>query len=651
MSHGGLTEVAELNAYAEQQTNYPTNKFNPIVAKSWKRCQELRSGLDQTVRAEINARELKQRIDAYSDLVEVATPTMENIRNFVARMDFQIALSDNHGYLLKVINGESQNTRPENVPLNPGANWAESFRGTNAIGTCLVEKRPVKIRATEHFIEKNRSLTCSAAPIFSSDGDLLAVLNLTGGHSSDNDFTLGMVVAGANAIENQLQLHQINTKLLATHRYSDSIIHSMSEGLICVDSTGRITQLNAVAAKIIGVRAQPSLGKNIAEILGPDTPILTLLKNGVSYDQKEIAITAGRRTFYSSAKLLRDDYGNNIGAVAILRNSDAVKNVPSQGRTVQNSYYCLNEIIGKSDGMLRVKEMAAVAAKNDSTVLIQGDSGTGKELVAQGIHNAGTRCDKPFVAVNCAAITETLLESELFGYSDGAFTGAKKGGRPGKIETAHGGTLFLDEIGDMPLSMQVKLLRVLQERRISRVGSTRETFVDFRVVAATHRDLKTMVNEGTFRKDLYYRLNVLPITIPPLCERLDDLSLLVHLLVEKLSERLDKGQVEIAGSFLQACRLHDWPGNIRELENAIERALCMIEANGELTEKLLELDSIPLPASEQKTSKLRSLKDVEMEAITTALSQSRGNIALAASFLEVSRNTVYRKIKDYDIVV
>jgi len=312
--------------------------------------------------------------------------------------------------------------------------------------------------------------------------------------------------------------------------------------------------------------------------------------------------------------------------------------------------YQLDDLLGNSASMQHCRQIAQIAATSPSTVLIHGESGTGKELLAQGIHNASERCQQPFVAINCAALSETLLESELFGYIHGSFTGANKGGQIGKVELANGGTLFLDEIGDMPLSMQVKILRMLQERYINRVGCSEVINVDIRIIAATHKDLAKEIKAGNFRRDLYYRLNVLPITIEPLRERLDDLKPLVHHLVDKFNRRLNK-QVGLVPSFIAACRNYHWPGNVRELENSIERAI-NLTANGDtINSESLVVDPIELMTETEEVGGVLPLKQIELEMITRALATAKGNILHASNLLGISRNTIYRKIKEHDIVL
>jgi transcriptional regulator with PAS, ATPase and Fis domain len=282
-------------------------------------------------------------------------------------------------------------------------------------------------------------------------------------------------------------------------------------------------------------------------------------------------------------------------------------------------------------------------------VLLYGESGTGKELFAHSIHTHGPRSNKPFVAINCSATPEGLIESELFGYATGSFTGASKKGKAGKFEIADGGTLFLDEIGDMPMHTQVKLLRVIQERKVTRVGSSTEIPVDIRIIAATHKDLKKEMELGNFREDLYYRLNVILIRIPPLRERLDDIPVLVESLVNKLSLRLKRHGILVTKPFLRACYAYPWPGNIRELENALERAINMVREDGILTAELMELNSASLPVENSRDDLVRPLKDMEKDLLIQALKKADGNIVQASKMLGISRNTIYRKIKEFNL--
>jgi DNA-binding NtrC family response regulator len=311
--------------------------------------------------------------------------------------------------------------------------------------------------------------------------------------------------------------------------------------------------------------------------------------------------------------------------------------------------YRFHDLVSKSPRMAEVFELVREVASQRSTVLVQGESGTGKELVARAIHFSGDRGDRPFVAVSCAALAETLLESELFGHEKGSFTGAVAQ-KKGKFELADGGTLFLDEIGDISPKLQVDLLRVLQERRFFRVGGTEEIGVDVRVIAATHRDLAADVREGRFRDDLYYRLNVINIQIPPLRERREDIPLLAQEFLDRLAHELGREVSGISEEALRVLMDHDWPGNVRELENAVERALVTCKA-GVLGADDFAFLSRPAPAATAGLSLPAglTLQDLEREYIAATLQRTQGNVKAAAEALGIDRSTLYEKVKRYDI--
>lgn len=323
----------------------------------------------------------------------------------------------------------------------------------------------------------------------------------------------------------------------------------------------------------------------------------------------------------------------------------------SQLKEIHGAKYSWDNIIGNSEKMLQAKYMARRASQTNSNVLLLGESGTGKELFAHSIHNGSGRSYSPFVKVNCAAIPSELLESELFGYDEGAFTGAKKGGKIGKFELANGGSIFLDEIGDMPLEMQAKLLRVLQEREFERVGGNASIKLDIRVIAATNQNLEEQVAEGKFREDLYYRLNVMTIDVPPLRERYSDIEDLTNMLLKKLTNQLGKYVSMISPKALEFLRRHNWPGNVRELENVLERAINLTDSDTILP--------VHLPVYITQSNKrimdgpIRPLKDIvedtEKEAIVRCLEYTKGNKLKTAKLLDISRSSLYDKIEKYGI--
>ncbi|SHJ98825.1 PAS domain S-box-containing protein [Anaerobranca californiensis DSM 14826] len=323
----------------------------------------------------------------------------------------------------------------------------------------------------------------------------------------------------------------------------------------------------------------------------------------------------------------------------------------TQLKEIQGAKYSWENIVGESEKILQAKYMAAKAAQSNSNVLLLGKSGTGKELFAHAIHNASNRSHYPFVKVNCAAIPQDLLESELFGYEEGAFTGAKKGGKVGKFELANGGSIFLDEIGDMPLKMQAKLLRVLQEKEVERIGSNSPKSIDVRVIAATNQNLEEMVAKGQFREDLYYRLNVMSIYIPSLQERKEDIEGLVYRLLEKLSNGMGKYVTKISPKALDYLKGHNWPGNVRELENVLERAINLTDSDTILPAHLPMY--ITQRAAKKVEGPIPSLKEIveetEMEVIKRCLEFTKGNKQKAAKLLKISRSSLYDKIERYGL--
>ena len=621
----------------------------PEVVNSWQRCRNLKVNPYPDSIDHINQVELRERLFKHQHLVKIAHPSMENLYNFVKGSGFQVVLTDETGYLLEVLGDAPIVTKTRSVHLCPGGNWNESTKGTNAIGTAIFERRPVQIYAAEHYCEPNHFLTCSAAPIFDPDGGMVGVLDISGDYHVANAHTLGMVVAAVNAIENQLRLHRATNKLYMAYRYSNILIEHMSDGLISVDNSGIITEINARGGEIFGVIPTVVKGRHLSDISNAHGTAFPVLRDGVERENTEFVVEKTGRRVSASASLLRDDLGATIGAVAVFR--EVGNRRPASAPAALNAHrITFEDIIGDSPVMRELKAWASQAADSPSTVLINGETGTGKELLAQAIHNASPRRDRPFIALNCAALPESLIESELFGYEDGTFTGAKKGGQIGKFEVANGGTIFLDEVGDMPLNVQVKLLRVIQEKKLSRIGAAQERPVDIRIIAATHKDLEAEVQRGTFREDLYYRLNVLEMRIPPLRDRLDDLPLLAEHLVRKISQRVGRTGIRTDDGFLQQTRSYSWPGNIRELENAIERAIVRAGDDGLLSVPIpSRLSPEPSGTEPRPATEIRSLNEVERELIAEALAFYQGNIQRASTKLGICRNTLYRKMRDYNL--
>ncbi len=432
-----------------------------------------------------------------------------------------------------------------------------------------------------------------------------------------------------------------------------AVLGSINDGIIAIDKQGLVTQYNTAAQQIVRVPYAKLIGHSITDIFPATTPLLDTLRTGIEYNNREIVREHTKSHYLSSGRPLLDQANRVIGAVAVLRDIQDVRDLVY---TVTGQLtFTFDEILFACNAMQRVVAMAKAIARGSSTVLIRGETGTGKELFARAIHSSSPRADKMFVPINCAAIPDTLLESELFGYEEGAFTGANKGGKQGLFEFASGGTIFLDEIGELSAHLQAKLLRVLQDGKVRRIGSNREIIVDVRILAATNRNLENMIAHNRFREDLYYRLNVIPLYIPPLRERIEDIPLIAQFFVRKFSTRLRKQVDAISDTALHCLTHYHWPGNIRELENVIERAINIVNGTIVLAEHII-LDQAPIAPAVANTNipehqTLAEIVDkVEKDILSAALKQHRTSRRLGAA-LGLSHTAVLKKLHKYGLVL
>jgi PAS domain S-box-containing protein len=645
----------ELKIAWEQFTKNTTLLPNvpPLVAAGWKRCRQL--GVDPQggyCRRVLSQEEQNTVRAANAHLLKVAQPFLTSLYDILSDSGFAVMLADKNSVVLEV-QGDPSILTASRIGLNfvPGAVWQEEIVGNTAVGTALQEGVPVQIVGYEHFCQGHHNWACSAAPIFAPNGTVCGVINVSGTLDKVHPHTLGMVVAAARAIENGLAMRKATEELRLQHKYQEAIVESMSDGFLTIDINGYITYMNSTGGRILGVDPKTSVGKFVADIVDFKPVILSVLETGQGYVDKEFMVKTGNgfKHFIKTAVPIRDENGNITCVVDTFREIKRVRKMVTQMVGAQANF-TFDDILGQSAPLMECIRLAKIAAQSSSNVLIQGESGTGKELFAQAIHNASIRSDGPFVALNCAALPRELIESELFGYEEGAFTGASRGGRPGKFELAAGGTIFLDEIGDMPLDMQAKLLRVLQERRVLRIGGQHYIDCDVRIMAATNKNLTQEVELGNFRRDLYYRLNVLSIVVPPLRERGTDLDLLIQHLTKKISRQLGRDVRSFDPGALDILRSYTWPGNVRELENVVERAVNIaqgLEVTVEEIIRLLDQQRNTSPLAEKPLS----IEEVEQRAIERALQAANGNISLAARLLKISRNTLYNKLKKYQINV
>ncbi len=453
------------------------------------------------------------------------------------------------------------------------------------------------------------------------------------------------------------EVKSINEVELLTYEANErkllALIDSVDDGIMAVNKNFQIETFNRYCEKIFHYKREEVIGKDVRTIIKEDAPIINLVKSRKDYTNLEFISKneRGNSHYIATGRHIKDDNGNTLGWVSSIRDmKKAIEMAKVVSYTKEGAF---NEIVGNSIVIERTKKIAHTVAKGSSTILIRGESGTGKELFAKAIHNLSLRMDKPFIAINCAALPDSLIESELFGYEKGSFTGALNSGKDGLIKEADGGTLFLDEIGELSMVLQAKLLRVLQNSVVRKIGSSREEKVDVRIIGATNRNLEEMIKKKSFREDLYYRLNVIPLYIPPLRDRSEDIPSLVNYFIEELNLTLNKNIVGVDIGFMNKLLEYHWPGNIRELKNIVERAMNLSSSNV-LTIDSLMLDINPhnfnreLGDDDKCLTLKESIEKVEKASIIEAL-QKHKSLRKTAKALGVTHTTIINKINKYNI--
>ena len=642
------TSMKEARQMLDRGEVPPAGILGPVVSKSWERC--LGAGLTPFGRIggpeRVCLSRLKETLDERRELVSRARPVMEYLYVQVRGTGCMIILADHHGLLIEALGDAGFVKRAARVALQPGASWHESSRGTNAIGTALAEVAPVVVHGAEHFLDDNRFLTCAAAPVTGPDGRLQGVIDISGHQSARHPHTAGLVRTACHMIENRLfELSHAGTLRLHIHPQAEGI-GTVAEGLVALSENGDVVGANTAALAFLGLSTKDISRVSVEKTLSVD---LTGIHTALRLSGRIIAVTS------MSGRLLA------LRAEAVPKTMRHPSSKPSAA-PVRDA---LADLDTGDERMRLIIGRARKIAGKPIPILLQGESGAGKECFASAIHASGPRKNAPFVAVDCAALPEHLIESELFGYAPGAFTGARKEGSLGRIREANGGTLFLDEIGDMTLSLQCRLLRVLQQREVAPLGGGKSAKVDFALIAASHRPLKAEVGRGRFREDLYYRLNGLTLTLPALRERSDFSALISRMIASFAPEVLPT----VAPDVLAAFMAYRWPGNLRQLANALQFA-CAILDPGELMigwrhlpDDLLEdLRDKPAqcPADERKRGgegcpfagaqhaiigEAESLRVMSVAVMEQAVAASGGNMSEAARRLGVSRNTLYRKLR------
>ena len=625
------------------ESNKDDKIVSEIIKESWERCRAFGVDREHGKGKRVSEPEMDEIFKKNEGLMSVAIPLMKRMYQVVKGSGFSVMLTDGNGYMLETIGDEEIMKKAEELNFLKGAIWTEEAVGTNAIGTAIHIDQPLQTIGTQHYCKTQHSWTCSAAPIHDEKGNVIGCIDMSGESGKAHIHTLGMVITAAYSIESQMEIIRSNTLINAT-------FSSINDGMIILDENMKISRLNEQACEILGYSSQ-ELTKKDMNLITKDRE----LKSEISaideyYQNLDYAIyTRDGKMIKCIIKAVPvKSSGKSMGTVITFKPSSQINKIVNKVAGYK-AVYRFRDIVTNDRKMKETISYARKIADTDCSVMITGESGTGKELFAQAIHNHSYRAEEPFLAINCALIPGELIESELFGYEKGAFTGADKSGRPGKFEIADGGTVFLDEIGEMPLEMQSKLLRFLDNKKINRIGASYEKTVDVRIIAATNRDLLEEISKNNFRLDLYYRLSVMNIEIIKLDDRKEDIELLARHFTEKLNEAHDKKKT-LSSWYIDSLKSRSWKGNVRELQNVVFRDYYLCESN-ELT---VSSDESIIKASEPEkqqsaTREIIGIEQVEAENIITVLSSCGWDVQRAAEIFGMSRATLYRKMKKYEI--
>jgi len=645
------THVREvLNVVNHQLTTRPTSDS---VAQSWTRCiNEFQLDPSRFVPPPVLTQyELSARREALGDLIACSKLEMTTLYQQLADPELAVVLVDSGGVIVHQVSSVPFAEAVADDGFRVGALWSEREAGTNGMGTCLAERDCIAVCQHEHFYPRYTSLTCSAAPIFDDSGEIAGVLDVTSRSKLLQQHSLVLVGMSRQMIENRL--------LDARYRHANMIhFHSRPEfvgtlhgGKLAVADDSTVLAANRSALFQLGFRSLSELrGRRIEEAFNASLEDMIARSIRGSFHPVTVYSANATNRFFLVAQTPQNSTGRVARVLAPdsapasrgSQGSHAASGNGSNGSSAADRHHAaapkLDEIAHLEFGDPRMASQIQLGARviqRKIPIVLRGQTGTGKEVFAQALHSISPHADGPFVPVNCASLPENLIESELFGYRAGAFTGAQREGRRGKIVQANGGTLFLDEIGDMPLVLQARLLRVIEEHEVTPLGAETTVKVNFQLISASHRNLLELVQSGQFREDLYYRLNVIDVNLPALADRTDDIL--------PLAEFFLAGQAELSEDAREALLAHPWPGNVRELKNAIARAALLA------SEGRIEPGHLNLPPPSPIAS--RNLDEPSRESVEAALASAGGVVSRAASNLGLSRQALYRRMERYGLAV
>jgi transcriptional regulator of acetoin/glycerol metabolism len=618
---------------------------NPVIAASWERSSEW--NVDPFLSGNcciLTKSALSEKLRQNKEILDIVKPYMRDMHQALRDLGYMMFLTDAEGWVLHAIGDKNiMDDFRETLDFQLGVSWHESVVGTTAVGIALHHCEPVPFIAEEKYCLILKDRACAAAPIKGADSGTVAVLGLaTNLHKVirlDNTI-FALLCAAQAAIENKLQLLQTKETLQVINSRYQKVFENVSDAIVTVDSKGNVRAINSKAAEILSVDPSRVVNCPAADVLGFD-PVQ--LDTGTLFSKPAPSSLQAPKLYIESFPIPGSN-GSGSGSVVVVKKPVIVAKHSAENRN--KALYTFDDIIGESQAVQEIKQILSKAADESCPVMITGPTGTGKELFAHAVHNAGPRAQGPFIAINCGAIPRELIESELFGYEEGAFTGARKSGHKGKFEQANGGTLLLDEIADMPIDTQVSLLRVLEENKITRIGSYESIPCDVRIISATNSDPRDEVRKGNMREDLFWRLNVISVRLPSLAERRED----IYLIIEDLLRRHSRSRgihYTLHDETKAILDKYNWPGNIRELKNVIERSVVFAQ-DGVIRAK--HLPEYLLSASDDaEHDSWFLLEEAERRAVVEALEKSGGNITEAAELLGIARNTLYNKLRKYNI--
>ncbi|HKQ15889.1 MAG TPA: sigma-54-dependent Fis family transcriptional regulator [Steroidobacteraceae bacterium] len=625
---------------------------SPAIGGSWRRCA-LDYALDPARHYSptiVDAATLAERRDQHVELLQVASAEIDWLYEYIAESGYALVLTDATGIVLyeKTDATLAKTFRASGLVI--GADWSERREGTNGIGTCIAESRPLIVHREEHFRSSHIGLTCFGSPIRDPSGALVAVLDASTLNARDArggfGHTMALVNMSARLIEKCLFLHHFKRDIVFRFHARPEFVNLQHDGAIALAKDATIIAVDETAVHLLGASSRNELvGRRIDQVFDIRAEELVEPLRGMRTELQPVRHAQLGRRFFASldyrAPLSASTYSSTPGSARVIR--FAAAEAPKSPLT-------LEELAGEDPLMLRNVRSAHRIATLRVPVMIQGPTGAGKEMFARALHAASDRAGMPFVALNCAAIPESLIESELFGYRSGAFTGARKEGMKGKILQSSGGTLFLDEIGDMPVGLQTRLLRVLEEQEVIPLGTETALKVDLRVICASHQNLRAMIARGEFREDLYYRLNGITLELPPLALRTDKERLIREFLAAETS---DSRPAAIEVDAFQQLLAYRWPGNVRELRNVIRTALAICDGGvvrlRDLPSEVRDGESREKSEQSVQIQQRSQPEPDEREELLRCLRECDGNMSLAAKKLGISRNTLYRHCKRLDI--